>query len=218
MKQPSLFSLFRAILVVFLFLCTIYNIKIDANSNMSIMMMIPPSTTTKKTTPQHNNIIINKSSNNNNNKRNVYLEYKTWTGYKGMLPLQKYYNVMENKKLYQNWLCKPIPNSNEFNRMKEKQQEEYIIQQQQQQQQQYQQQHQQQYQHQYDKENDSSRKSSNKVEAEYNASLILDPNIHLCPIYIDAHIIVVYKKSGVLSVPGPRRNPNVAGKIVISFI
>jgi len=44
----------------------------------------------------------------------------------------------------------------------------------------------------------------------------LDPYLHLCPIYADDSIVVVDKPSGVLSVPGPRRNPNIA-KLVQTY-
>lgn len=54
---------------------------------------------------------------------------------------------------------------------------------------------------------------SNKESAEKKASTPLDPNVHLQPIYVDAHICVVNKASGVLSVPGPRRNPSVGGLV-----
>jgi 23S rRNA-/tRNA-specific pseudouridylate synthase len=54
---------------------------------------------------------------------------------------------------------------------------------------------------------------STKAYAELKASQPLDPNIHLQPIYIDSHIVVVNKESGALSVPGPRRNPSVGGLV-----
>jgi tRNA pseudouridine32 synthase / 23S rRNA pseudouridine746 synthase len=49
-----------------------------------------------------------------------------------------------------------------------------------------------------------------KERAEERASLPLDPQRHLHILYDDADICVVHKPSGVLSVPGPRRNPSVA--------
>jgi len=57
---------------------------------------------------------------------------------------------------------------------------------------------------------EQQRKQLRKAEAERRASQPLDPRIHLKPIYIDQHIVVVAKASGALSVPGPRRNPSVA--------
>lgn len=57
---------------------------------------------------------------------------------------------------------------------------------------------------------EKQRKQMRKAEAERRASQPLDPRIHLKPIYIDEHIVVVSKASGALSVPGPRRNPSVA--------
>jgi 23S rRNA-/tRNA-specific pseudouridylate synthase len=59
----------------------------------------------------------------------------------------------------------------------------------------------------------NDRQYNNKVNAERKASQPLNPNVHLQPIYIDSHIVVVNKESGVLSVPGPRRNPSVGGLV-----
>lgn len=112
-----------------------------------------------------------------------------------MLPLQKYRNPM-NRASYQSWLKKELPKPDEFIKMMEQYQKQELMK--------------------NDFTNDAS-KSSNKKIAEYRASLLLDPNEHLCPIYIDSHIVVVYKKSGVLSVPGPRRNPNVADLVFEYF-
>ena len=52
-----------------------------------------------------------------------------------------------------------------------------------------------------------------KLRAEARASRELIPEQHLHILYRDAHICVVHKPSGVLSVPGPRRNPSVANLI-----
>ena len=53
--------------------------------------------------------------------------------------------------------------------------------------------------------------------AQNRASRPLDPRVHLRPIYVDGHIIVVDKPSGVLSVPGNRRNPSVTGLVYSHF-
>lgn len=52
-----------------------------------------------------------------------------------------------------------------------------------------------------------------KLQAEARASRMLFPDQHLHVLYRDAHICVVHKPSGVLSVPGPRRNPSVANLV-----
>ena len=54
---------------------------------------------------------------------------------------------------------------------------------------------------------------TNKLFAESKASQPLDPNIHLQPLYVDQHIVVVNKESGALSVPGPRRKPSVGSLV-----
>ena len=52
-----------------------------------------------------------------------------------------------------------------------------------------------------------------KLQAQARASRVLVPDQHLHVLYRDAHICVVHKPSGVLSVPGPRRNPSVANLV-----
>ena len=52
-----------------------------------------------------------------------------------------------------------------------------------------------------------------KIQVEQHASRPLDPNQVLQILYCDEHIIVVNKPSGVLSVPGARRNPSLANVI-----
>ena len=52
-----------------------------------------------------------------------------------------------------------------------------------------------------------------KIQAEERATTPLDPNESLRILYCDAHICVTNKPSGVLSVPGPRRNPSLAGLV-----
>jgi len=54
---------------------------------------------------------------------------------------------------------------------------------------------------------------SKRATADYLASMPLDPRIHLQPLYVDAHLVVVHKESGALSVPGPRQNPSVGGLV-----
>lgn len=52
-----------------------------------------------------------------------------------------------------------------------------------------------------------------KIQAEARASRTLTPEEHLHILYADAHICVVHKPSGVLCVPGPRRNPSAANLV-----
>ena len=54
---------------------------------------------------------------------------------------------------------------------------------------------------------------------ESHVSLWTTPNPlkHILPIYVDAHIIVLFKPSGVLSVPGPKRNPSLADLVFRYF-
>jgi 23S rRNA-/tRNA-specific pseudouridylate synthase len=51
----------------------------------------------------------------------------------------------------------------------------------------------------------------NKIQAEARASEPLNPFTDLHILYLDDHICVTSKPSGILSVPGPRRNPSLAG-------
>ena len=53
----------------------------------------------------------------------------------------------------------------------------------------------------------------NKIQAEAKASAPLDLTTDLHILYLDDHICVTSKPSGVLSVPGPRRNPSLAGLV-----
>jgi tRNA pseudouridine32 synthase/23S rRNA pseudouridine746 synthase len=59
-----------------------------------------------------------------------------------------------------------------------------------------------------------NRAELNKVRDTMNADVYaaspLDPAQHLHILYLDEHICVTHKPSGVLSVPGPRRNPSLA--------
>ena len=52
----------------------------------------------------------------------------------------------------------------------------------------------------------------NKIRTEFRASRPLPTSI-LQILYCDEHICVVHKPSGVLSVPGPRRNPSMANLV-----
>jgi tRNA pseudouridine32 synthase/23S rRNA pseudouridine746 synthase len=53
----------------------------------------------------------------------------------------------------------------------------------------------------------------NKISAETRASQPLDPYTDLHILYHDHDICVTYKPSGILSVPGPRRNPSLANLV-----
>jgi tRNA pseudouridine32 synthase/23S rRNA pseudouridine746 synthase len=48
------------------------------------------------------------------------------------------------------------------------------------------------------------------MNADVYAASPLDPAQHLHILYLDEHMCVTHKPSGVLSVPGPRRNPSLA--------
>lgn len=61
--------------------------------------------------------------------------------------------------------------------------------------------------------NEEKRRLEMKIAAETRASRKLDPDQHLHIIYYDDHICVASKPSGILSVPGPRRNPSLAGLV-----
>jgi tRNA pseudouridine32 synthase / 23S rRNA pseudouridine746 synthase len=50
-----------------------------------------------------------------------------------------------------------------------------------------------------------------KIQKEQQAATPLDRHQHLHILYLDDHICVCVKESGILSVPGPRRNPSLAG-------
>ena len=52
-----------------------------------------------------------------------------------------------------------------------------------------------------------------KVAADARARASLDPAQHLHILYLDQHICVTSKLSGILSVPGPRRNPSLANLV-----
>lgn len=66
----------------------------------------------------------------------------------------------------------------------------------------------------YDNMNDKEKSQlKNKIEAEAKASQTLDPATDLHILYLDDHICVTSKPSGMLSVPGPRRNPSLAGLV-----
>ena len=61
-------------------------------------------------------------------------------------------------------------------------------------------------------------KSKLQAAAQSRASRVLHPEHHyLHVLYRDAHICVVHKPSGVLSVPGPRRNPSIATLVYSVF-
>jgi len=115
------------------------------------------------------------------------IRYVNWAGSKGLLPLQMFRNVMK-KKDYEGWLRKPLPLSWEEDEL-------------------------------FAVNTDRANGSGNQIHQTENktprpsASRPLDPNIHLQPIYVDSHIVVVNKESGALSVPGPRQNPSVAGLV-----
>ncbi len=132
-------------------------------------------------------------------KRRVSVQYKPWAGSKGMLPLQKYCNPMDNQS-FQSWLVKPFPPPPLMNALfppspssSSSSLQSYIT-------------------------CKSTPLKSNKEQAEYRASLELNPNLHLKLIYIDAHMIVITKPSGILSVPGPKRKPNTASLVHAHFI
>jgi len=110
------------------------------------------------------------------------IKFVDWAGSKGLLPIQSYSNCLEIEA-FEGWLRKPFPKSKSIGHNAER--ESFPL-------------------------HDEASTGSNKAYAENKASRALDPNIHLAPIYIDSHIICVNKPSGVLSVPGPRRNPSVA--------
>lgn len=57
------------------------------------------------------------------------------------------------------------------------------------------------------------RQFQSKLRAEARASQPLDPATDLNILYHDADIVVVHKPSGVLCVPGPRRNPSLANLV-----
>ena len=54
---------------------------------------------------------------------------------------------------------------------------------------------------------------NNEAITEIKVPMPLDPRIHLQPLYVDSHIVVVNKESGALSVPGPNRKPSVGGLV-----
>jgi 23S rRNA-/tRNA-specific pseudouridylate synthase len=56
-----------------------------------------------------------------------------------------------------------------------------------------------------------------KVQAEAKASQPLQPAHCLHVLYIDQHICVTVKPSGILSVPGPRQNPSLAQLVYEQF-
>ena len=67
---------------------------------------------------------------------------------------------------------------------------------------------------QYDDLNvEKQRKLQMKIAAETRACQPLDADAHLHILYCDEHICVTSKPSGILSVPGPRRNPSLAGLV-----
>ena len=55
--------------------------------------------------------------------------------------------------------------------------------------------------------------TSQKERKEERARQELNVYQHLYPIYVDEYIVVVNKPSGILCVPGPRRNPSMAGLV-----
>lgn len=61
--------------------------------------------------------------------------------------------------------------------------------------------------------NEERRRFHSKVKAEARASQPLDPTRDLHILYCDSDIVVVHKPSGVLCVPGPRRNPSLANLV-----
>mmetsp|Transcript_26767 Transcript_26767/g.31140 ORF Transcript_26767/g.31140 Transcript_26767/m.31140 type:complete len:578 (+) Transcript_26767:28-1761(+) len=132
--------------------------------------------------------------------RSFTIQYKSWTGSRGMLPLQKYHNPMHEGSFI-GWLQKPLPctcsiSHNGDNNDNNPQDIITTIT------------------NKVQIENMKNRnRQDNKVEAEMKASQPLDPRKHLLPVYIDSHIVVVNKLSGVLSVPGSRRNPSVGGLV-----
>lgn len=117
-------------------------------------------------------------------ERMVDIRYVNWAGCRGMLPFQSYRNKMP-KREYERWLRKQIPTEwNDLSRCTD---------------------------HEYQYQHETNR--CHKKRKEYNAMNRLDPNVHLNVIYIDSHIVVVDKSSGVLSVPGPKRNPSTANLV-----
>lgn len=124
------------------------------------------------------------------------IRYVDWAGSKGLLPLQKFKNPMKIEK-YRGWLRKQPPPTN-WTLGNGALEHGAIIRQ---------------IEEDQDTINNDEERDSNKAYAELKASQPLDPNTHLQPIYIDSHIVVVNKESGVLSVPGPRRNPSVGGLV-----
>lgn len=113
------------------------------------------------------------------------IRYVEWAGCKGLLPLQNYKNPMELQG-FAGWMRKPMPIHWENHVAKEM--PEGIS-------------------------DDTNSFKRNRLTAAHEASMPLDPRIHLQPLYVDAHLVVVHKESGALSVPGPVRHPSVAGLV-----
>jgi len=145
--------------------------------------------------------------------RSVIIKPVRWAGYGGMLPLQRYRNSMPTDDI-QRWLRKPYPSlpihqiydgdasgKEEGNDGKQRQRD--------------------------DADEGVERLSiSNEEEeeevvvgidekqrAQTRASRPLNPHQHLRILYVDSHIVAIDKPSGVLSVPGPRRNPSAASLV-----
>ncbi|CAB9512978.1 Ribosomal large subunit pseudouridine synthase A (Partial), partial [Seminavis robusta] len=57
------------------------------------------------------------------------------------------------------------------------------------------------------------RQLQQKIQKEHSASSPLNRHEHLHILYRDDHICVCVKPGGILSVPGPRRNPSLAGLV-----
>eukprot|EP00546_Thalassionema_frauenfeldii_P009401 CAMPEP_0178926898 /NCGR_PEP_ID=MMETSP0786-20121207/18826_1 /TAXON_ID=186022 /ORGANISM="Thalassionema frauenfeldii, Strain CCMP 1798" /LENGTH=390 /DNA_ID=CAMNT_0020602147 /DNA_START=94 /DNA_END=1266 /DNA_ORIENTATION=+ len=68
-------------------------------------------------------------------------------------------------------------------------------------------------QNQHDLSKEERERLESKIQAEARASRQLDPEKHLHIIYADKDMCVVYKPSGVLCVPGHRRNPSLANLV-----
>ena len=117
--------------------------------------------------------------------KNNSIRYVDWKGTSGIL--QSYRNVM-NKEEYAGWLRKPLPTSSRAWQEQEEQKEQEEI----------------------PSRPPTWSRQGKQIFAEYQPAKPLNPIIHLQPIYVDSHIVVVNKESGALSVPGPNRKPSTS--------
>jgi len=112
------------------------------------------------------------------------IQFVSWAGKRGMLPHQCYSGVLDYEE-YRHWLQQPLPLDKNAKVPTANVDNYYLT--------------------------ASSKSIENAIST--NARKTDPPQVtpfHLKPIYIDDHIIVLSKPSGVLSVPGPRRHECVA--------